>query len=572
MLMTTEDFRTKAELGPRTTEGPGIKAVQQALTAYHGAEPGSTEQTQALTAVDTAVRAWRKKHTPSTNVTHKSRERGKRRAMDELDWQVEATLVDEERSLVMSRDAFRQLAGLGKWTVEGEKIKAVQTKLVRYHDAVGDQAKSDALLELQAAISTWRTAHVAPLNLGGRSSRKMQVMDQLQWQVAMLTNEGVSEVLEDPTGIAAKLREQVVVVHETGDATANKLRQLMGKLASHYADYIKTHQDPRGATAVRIATVDIATWDLVRLVTDKCPLGSDGIDDGTQEPPVMSYDPGTQEILLGYLKSLLSNEMREQTRVALTAGALSDKHSVQIIVDYYFARSTDQISLHKDTYGSTLFVALHYLNKGEMTGPEFIYDRWPIAAREPYNHLGVDIDENAWAKSRDTKKARPRAPWSKNAKYDGYGVADGAFEVQRNLDMAATHFWPHELIGALQTARATLPDDTDMQMSELHPYGLISFVDELIYHSTPLKRRRGEDDTEEKSSFRNVTTGGLQFYVGVEGEDKAPMTLSRRMSVALSEGDFEPKTGFKDKRTFLRLWITVTPKSWYKPWGTWKMR
>jgi hypothetical protein len=50
------------------------------------------------------------------------------------------------------------------------------------------------------------------------------------------------------------------------------------------------------------------------------------------------------------------------------------------------------------------------------------------------------------------------------------------------------------------------------------------------------------------------------------------MNLRRRMSFALNGGDFEPKTGFADKRTFLRLWITVAPKSWYTPWTSWKLR
>jgi hypothetical protein len=95
-------------------------------------------------------------------------------------------------------------------------------------------------------------------------------------------------------------------------------------------------------------------------------------------------------------------------------------------------------------------------------------------------------------------------------------------------------------------------------------------VDELIYHSTPLTRNRTLEDSE-KVAFQLVVTGGLDFYVGVDG-GKAPMNLRRRMSFALNGGDFEPKTGFADKRTFLRLWITVAPKSWYTPWTSWKLR
>lgn len=572
MLMTTQEFRTEAGLGDWTIEGDKIKAVQDALTAYH--QPGSKNAKRLrLGALDRAVQAWRKAHTPSNNLTHKSRERGKRRAMDELHWQVEATLVDEGRSLVMDLNAFRTLAGLGKWTVEGDKIKAVQTKLTRYHNALDANAQSTALRKLQTAISTWRAEHVAPLDLSDRSAKKMRAMDKLQWQVAILTNELINETpeaLDDPDDIATHLRKRVLVVHETGDSTGTKLRQLLGMLASHYSDYIQRHHNDPRTSAVRIATVDIETWDLMRLLKDKCPHGSDGLDDGTNEPPVMSFDPGMQVVLLAYLKSLLSDELRERAEVALAAAGLGDKHCAQILVDYYFARDKDQISLHKDTYGTTLFVALHYLNMGEMTGPEFIFDRWPIAARDDYNHNGVVIDQEAWVNDLDEKARRPRAPWSRNAKYTGYGV-DGAFEGQRAADGAATHFWPHQLIASLEEARGGLPRDTSVQMSELPPYGLISFVDELIYHSTPLTRRRDDEDTGQMSGYHMVTTG-QNFYVGVAGDEKTSMKLKRRMSKAFRGGDFEPKTGFKDKRTFLRLWITISPKSWYTPWTRWKKR
>jgi hypothetical protein len=398
----------------------------------------------------------------------------------------------------------------------------------------------------------------------------MAAMEQLRWQLTILTTDEPPAPLDDPGGMADHLRDDVVVVHDTGDATRDKLRTLMGRLASHYADHVRQHAlDPRGESAIRIGTVDIETWDLLRLNKDKCPLGSDGIDDGTTEPPLMSYDATTQQAFLAYLKSLLTNELNGRRELAVAAGALGGKHRAQIIADYYFARSVDQISLHKDTFGTTLFVALHYLNKSDMTGPEYIYDRWPIAGREPYDHGGVAITDKAWMRTSDGKQGRPRAPWSKNAKYEVGGV-NLQFEQQRMLDAAATHFWPHDLIASLEAARAGLPTTKKVQMSELHPYGLISFVDELIYHSTPLTRNRTLEDSE-KVAFQLVVTGGLDFYVGVDG-GKAPMNLRRRMSFALNGGDFEPKTGFADKRTFLRLWITVAPKSWYTPWTSWKLR
>src|SRR4030095_15572990 len=93
---------------------------------------------------------------------------------------------------------------------------------------------------------------------------------------------------------------------------------------------------------------------------------------------------------------------------------------------------------HKDTIGDTLFVNLNFLNQAEIAGPEYILNPPAIPQHE----------EN----------------------------------IKGTL--------PQKFLNDLAAAREKLPDPTKIAATRIPAKGVVSFVDELIHHTTPHVGRR----------------------------------------------------------------------------------
>jgi hypothetical protein len=208
-------------------------------------------------------------------------------------------------------------------------------------------------------------------------------------------------------------------------------------------------------------------------------------------------------------------------------------HRVTLSLDYYYMRPISQIGLHKDTTGNTIFVGLHYDNLNPMLGPEYVYDFWP--------------------------KFKERL-------YSPEKICDGP-------DDNGVWFWPKGLREGLEFARKILQkrqigERQHVHMTEMDPLGLICFVDELIFHQTPLTKRRARHQLRSynDAQFNGVTIDlvkeiGLQ---NLEVRDEVP-TLRRQFS--FNEKDKQwgdgASLGGKTRRSFVRFWAMVEPTAWF---------
>ena len=127
------------------------------------------------------------------------------------------------------------------------------------------------------------------------------------------------------------------------------------------------------------------------------------------------------------------------------SGIVDAGYTILVEVHYYRSGEKSMIGFHKDSLGRTLFVNLNFLNDREIAGPEYIVNPPRIEQREKEVPL------------------------------------------------------PKIFKRHLKDARRILPDDSDeVGASRLPAFGVVSFVDELIHHTTPL------------AGHRTVTNGALK--------------------------------------------------------------
>lgn len=112
---------------------------------------------------------------------------------------------------------------------------------------------------------------------------------------------------------------------------------------------------------------------------------------------------------------------------------------IVVDVDFYYERPADAVGFHKDTVGRSLFVNLNFNNSSLIMGPEYILNPPPI----------VEHDAHTSSKLPEIFKRH------------------------------------------LIDQRAKLGEPTKIVATRVPPYGIVSFVDELIHHSTPYKEHRG---------------------------------------------------------------------------------
>jgi hypothetical protein len=130
----------------------------------------------------------------------------------------------------------------------------------------------------------------------------------------------------------------------------------------------------------------------------------------------------------GQLAYLKSNEMLNQK-----------DYSIKVDVDFYYSRPKNAVGFHKDTTGRTMFVNLNFNNESDMLGPEYVLNPSRIPSHEQHiqgKHL---------------------------------------LKFQQHLDNA------NSVLGSPQLIEATVVKSN----------GVVSFVDELIHHSTPYPEHRG---------------------------------------------------------------------------------
>lgn len=215
---------------------------------------------------------------------------------------------------------------------------------------------------------------------------------------------------------------------------------------------------------------------------------------------------------LAAIRDLLDGIEREQ-----------QTHRVVLSIDFYYSRSLAQLGLHKDTTGTTLFVGLHYNNDQTMLGPEYIYDFCPMPKT----------------------KQRFHSPWATDEKND-------------------VDYWPKDLVDGLEIARGKLEKSEEVEKGLLYATtmpsnGLITFVDELIFHVTPLTRKRGLDD--QGTLFQTVNINATEYPLPKE---QMRLTKPSRLRRQFSEKDMGGTgTGSSGRRSFVRFWIMVEPKAWH---------
>ena len=366
--------------------------------------------------------------------------------------------------------------------------------------------------------------------------------------VAVLVNRHVSSM-----ALHEALLRQMLETHAPSESTTDALQRLGIRLGMFFASgtahdlmtqsrqngdgiwdtYVNPEGTPQGN--VRIATLDLGSVvgdgppEYLKTTDQDARKAGDGGGKPlhSAQPPVLKFNLAVRRDMIAYLQAVLKNELAGP--VATAFAAIEDEPAYRAIVsiDFYADRSIDTHSLHKDTTGITLFVALHYMNPEPMLGPEYIHDKWPLQSQDgsKYYFVPVKADPPRW-----------HAPWTKHQAY---------------------YYWPKSLLEQLELARAQTADDQTIHHCSLTRYGLISFVDELLYHATPLRASRTPQDKE--VLFKDVNVSRLNFSL-------VPPELKRTVSFRLSEGETLPSyTGGAAKRCFMRLWISIAHKSWYAP-------
>lgn len=126
------------------------------------------------------------------------------------------------------------------------------------------------------------------------------------------------------------------------------------------------------------------------------------------------------------------------------SGLINDDWTVWVEVHYYRSREQATSNFHKDTLGQTLFVNLNYVTNHAIAGPEYVVNPLPLPAHEE--------------------------------RIRGKDVTPGTL--------------PPKFIANLDKARTILVEPTEIGASTIPANGVVSFVDELIHHMTPLYGHR----------------------------------------------------------------------------------
>lgn len=271
--------------------------------------------------------------------------------------------------------------------------------------------------------------------------------------------------------------------------------------------------------------------------------------------------PVLRKLMEDYLRSLLTVDLELQSELVKRALKSDPGFRALVHLDYYATRAVDQVGLHKDTTGNNLFAVLNYINDDPMLGPEYIDDPAPFRTVNPGYYK-----EDRWSTFKtDVEWKRSGAPWAE--------IGDDKY------------VWPQPLLEALNKVRRFPPNDEStgkLASSVLPKDGLVSFVDELIFHATPIAAHRHDVPWANQPRYMHA---GVSFPTIMKGkfpaEPKDILNLfephvkvdriQRRMSAHYDQGKhietglLVPGAKSGGVRKFFRLWITIVPDHWYIP-------
>jgi hypothetical protein len=256
-----------------------------------------------------------------------------------------------------------------------------------------------------------------------------------------------------------------------------------------------------------------------------------------------------------YLRSLLKVDLEQQSKLIMRALGSQPGYKALVHLDYYATRAVDQVGLHKDTTGHNVFAVLNYINDDPMLGPEFIDDPAPIKSRNPGWYR-----DDIWANL--PGYLRSGAPWA---------------EIDTD-----TWVWPEAMLRALQWVRWYQKSEESkgkMAASILPKDGLVSFVDELIFHATPIAGHRTDSTWANQARYLHAgasfptlekdgrhSTDILNLFEAHVKKDR----IERRMSAHYDNGKhietglLVPGAKSGGVRKFFRLWMCIVPEHWYK--------
>jgi hypothetical protein len=452
----------------------------------------------------------------------------------------------------------------------------------------------------KVAVATLREQVLFELRVREELRRIDQQLFEQKQTLDEIADEGMTQELAI---LRDRLKDQKVKVRAAADETVRLSNTLYEDVTEFFTDngrehwrvsegndnpvrkrvwrrYFSTHEGRRCAqpAGLRIATVDldsllgdddeceylqfadVSGWTAVEKAAagGMATAGKSlvGYED-SMHPPVSLFPGGLKTKLAAYLKALLGTDMRDE--VATVGAALEghkDNYRAVVHIDYYASREVTTVALHKDTIGNSLFVALHYLNGNEMMGPEYIDDPGPIAPQVVEGTQGYYRDE---VYLRHVQKFRRGAPWAA-------------------IDKSSNYVWPVPLLDALQLARVGRGLSGFVQgYKTLPPNGLITFIDELVFHTTPFMdmREAGLDTQPTRLTNSGVTIAGYpsdqadSAVLAIFGERNYRLRVQRRLSTEIrNETDLPPAKdgdGPNPVRKFWRLWVTIVPRNWYRP-------
>ncbi len=188
--------------------------------------------------------------------------------------------------------------------------------------------------------------------------------------------------------------------------------------------------------------IDLTDLPLEKLIDQSTLTASGGapikVQSSYEELKIFEETEGTH--LLSDIKTNVLNTLQRAGQIQYLRNRKISDADWKVLVDvhYFRDRPTDAIQFHKDTIGDTLFVNLNFITMSEIPGPEYI--------------LKPRLDPDREGRVKDTLPPKFRKD--------------------------------------LASARKQLPEPREIGGTRVPANGIVSFVDELIHHTTPLRGRR----------------------------------------------------------------------------------
>lgn len=247
------------------------------------------------------------------------------------------------------------------------------------------------------------------------------------------------------TGNAFKHPPHPVIQRHGLDKLAEpKVNQLEGQeiaLQDNLMQYLNQQLAPFGAQAppvLRMCTLELglnAQQEIIGNLTAPILPVPKGLTPGY---PLIASEP----VIQAQVAQNVINTLRKAGQLEyLVQNNLLNNPDWRIIVDvdFYYERPKDAVGFHKDTVGRSLFVNLNFNNETDIVGPEYILNPPPIGAHD--KHIAPKL--------------------------------------------------PEPFLRDLVSERQRLGAPTEIGATMVKPKGIVSFVDELIHHSTPYLDHRG---------------------------------------------------------------------------------